>query len=303
MTDEILDLVIIGAGPAGLAAAIYANRAMLKFVLLEKAFPGGQIVETHEIDNYPGINNISGIDLGIKMLEHAQALGVEVQTDEVLDLDLSGEIKRVATVSGIYQTRTVILASGAHARSLGVPGEAEFTGRGVSTCAVCDGAFYRGRTAVVVGGGDVAVKDTIYLSRLCKKVTLVHRRHALRAVKALQAKLFELPNVEIVWDSVVTAIHGDEAVRSVTVQNKLSGDVTELHVDGVFIAVGTNPNSALLRGKVDMDEGGFIFTDEDCETSVKGVFAAGDVRRKSLRQVVTSAADGAIAEFACEKYL
>jgi thioredoxin reductase (NADPH) len=301
--ENNLDLVIIGSGPAGIAAAIYANRAMLNFILLEKTFPGGQIVETHEIDNYPGISSISGIDLGMKLFEHAQSLGVELQTEEVVELDLSEEIKKVITTNRIYLTKTIILATGAHAKTLGIPGETRFSGSGVSYCAVCDGSFYRGKTVVVIGGGDVAAKDAIYLSRLCKKVFVVHRRHELRAVKVLQTKMFEASNVEIIWDSIVTEINGDEAVQSVTVQNKQTGEQTNLPVDGVFIAVGIDPSTKLVRGKVDMDDRGFILTDEECETSVKGVFAAGDLRRKALRQVVTSVADGAIAEFACEKYL
>jgi thioredoxin reductase (NADPH) len=301
--ENILDLVIIGAGPAGLGAAIYANRAMLRFVILERGFPGGQIVETHDVDNYPGLYDLSGVDLGMKLLEHAQHLGVEVVTAEVTDLDLSGAIKQIHTTDAIYRAKTVIVATGAHANHLGVPGEDRFHGLGVSYCAVCDGAFYRGKTVAVVGGSDVAAKDVIYLSRICSKIYLIHRRHELRAVKSLQARLFELTNVEILWDSELTSIDGSEAVQSIQVTGKLTGEVRQLAVSGVFIAVGIKPNSGFLRDKVAMDAQGWIITDEECETSVKGVFAAGDIRRKALRQVVTSVADGAIAVDASAKYL
>jgi thioredoxin reductase (NADPH) len=301
--ENIYDLVIIGAGPAGLAAAIYANRAMLKFVILERGFPGGQIVETHDVDNYPGIYNVSGIDLSTKLLEHAQHLGVEVTTDEVTALDLDGPIKKISTHGGSYLAKTVILATGAHAKHLGVPGESRFNGLGISYCAVCDGAFYRGKTVVVVGGSDVAAKDVIYLARMCRKVYLIHRRHELRAVKSLQAKIFGLENVEILWDSQLAQVNGDESVQSVTVENKISGERSEIAVSGVFLAVGIKPNTDFVRGKLAMDEQGWILTDEECETSVKGVYAAGDIRRKLLKQVVTSVADGAVAAAACEQYL
>jgi thioredoxin reductase (NADPH) len=301
--ENIYDLVIIGAGPAGLAAAIYANRAMLKFVLLERGFPGGQIVETHEVDNYPGIIDVSGVDLGMKLLEHAQHLGVEVTTTEVTALELDGPVKTVTTTAGAYLAKTIILATGAHANHLDVPGESRFFGLGVSYCAVCDGAFYRGKTVAVVGGGDVAAKDAIYLARMCKKVYVIHRRHAFRAVKSLQAKLFSLANVEILWDSQLLQINGDDAVQSVTIENKRSCERMEIAVNGVFMAVGIKPNAEFLCSKVALDDQGWILTDEDCETSVKGVFAAGDIRRKSLKQVVTSVADGAIAVAACEQYL
>jgi thioredoxin reductase (NADPH) len=301
--DNIYDLIIIGGGPAGIGAAIYANRAMLNFIWLERSFAGGQIIETHEIDNYPGIFNVSGMELSDRLFEHAQSLGVELTTEEVVDLELESPVKKVVTYNQTYLTRTIIVATGAQSKHLGIPGEERFSGMGVSYCAVCDGAFYRGKTVAVIGGGDVAAKDTIYLSRMCRKIYLIHRRHELRAVKSLQEKVFSSPNVEIVWDSVATEITGDEKVQTLAVLNKLTGAESAIQLDGVFMAVGIKPNTDFLHGKLALDSNGWIITDEDCETSVKGVFAAGDVRQKSLKQVVTSVADGAIAESACEKYL
>ncbi len=299
--NEVYDLVIVGAGPAGVSAAIYANRAMLKFVLLEKAFAGGQIINTYEVDNYPGIQHVSGFELATMFSEHAASLGVEIKSEDVLDIQIESEIKKVITSSGTYETKSVILATGANWKKLGVPGEDRLTGIGVSYCATCDGAFYRGKKTAIIGGGDVAVEDAIYLARMCEKVYLIHRRHELRAVMFYQDKLFKTPNIEIIWDTQVEEIMGETNVTGVKLVNK-SGEKSELQVDGVFVAVGTNANSQLVQGKVETD-GDWIITDEDCETSVPGVFAAGDVRKKTLRQVITSAADGAIAVFACQKYI
>ncbi|MGD9909703.1 MAG: thioredoxin-disulfide reductase [Candidatus Izemoplasmatales bacterium] len=297
------DLVIIGAGPAGLGASIYASRAMLDFVFLEKWLPGGEIANTYEVENYPGINHVSGAELSDLMIKHAEELGAKIQNEGVTDVDFTGEIKKVVTRKNTYYTKTVIIATGASSRRLGVPGEDQFYGMGVSYCATCDGALYKDKVVAVVGGGDVAVEDAIYLSRMAKKVYLVHRRNELRAVKTLQEKMFPLPNVEVIWDSVITRVNGDQYVASVHIQNKLTGEEKELTVDGLFVAVGMDPNSEFLKGKVEMDSGNWILTDENCETSVKGVFAAGDVRKKLLRQVITGVADGAISVFALEKYL
>lgn len=300
--NSVYDLVIIGAGPAGVAAAIYANRAMLNFVLLEKAFAGGQIINTYEVDNYPGIKHVSGFELANMFAEHAMSLGVEIKNDDVLEIKLEGDVKTVVTASGTLETKTIILATGANWKKLGVPGEDRLAGMGVSYCATCDGAFFRGKKTVVIGGGDVAVEDAIYLARMCEKVYLVHRRHELRAVMYYQDKLFKTPNIEVIWDTQVEEIIGETGVTGVKLINSKTGEKSELPVDGVFVAVGTNANSQLVKGKVDT-EGDWIITNEDCETSVAGVYAAGDVRKKSLRQVITSAADGAIAVFACEKYI
>jgi len=301
--EKPYDLVIVGAGSAGLTAAIYAQRAMLHTLVLEQGFAGGVITNSDLVENYPGIPSISGFDLGFKMVEHAKSLGATIINADITEMDVTEPIKKIITTKATYFTKTIIFATGAAPRFLGIEGESEFYGRGVSTCATCDGRFYKDKTAMVVGGGDVAVEDAIYLARICKKVILVHRRNALRAVKALQEKLFSLPNVEVIWDSVVTKISGTDLIESVTIENKLTQQFSTLPIDGLFIAVGMDPASQLLKGKVEMDSAGWIKTDEHCETSVKGVFAAGDVRIKPLRQVITAASDGAVAVFACEKYL
>lgn len=301
--DNILDVVIIGAGPAGISASIYANRAMLKFEVLEKFLPGGEIANTYEVDNYPGLYNVSGLELSTKMIEHAESLGVRFKMEEVKDLNLKEDIKKVITDKTTYLTKTIIIATGASPRKLGALGEELFIGKGVSFCATCDGALFKGKTVVVVGGGDVAVEYAIYLSRMCKKVYLVHRRHELRAVKVLQSKLFAIPTIEMVWDSNITEICGDDVVKSVRLINNVTSEKSKMMVDGVFVAVGMDPNFNLCLGKIDTAKGGWIVTDENCETNVPGVFAVGDVRKKMLRQVVTSVADGAVAVFACEKYL
>jgi len=301
--NQPLDLIIIGAGPAGVAAAIYASRARLSFIILEKSFTGGQIINTYEIENYPGIKATSGLELSGMFQEHAEALGVEFLTEEVEKITVENGMKYVQTNETTYTTKTVILAMGASYRKLGTEGEEAFTGRGVSYCATCDGAFYREKITAVVGGGDVAVEDAIYLSRVCKKVYLIHRRDELRAVKVLQEHLFKIDNIEIIWDSELLSIKGEEQVQAIEVRNKKTSKEETILVDGVFIAVGNNPNTALVEDLVAVDEKKWIQTDEDCETSIKGIYAAGDIRVKSLRQVVTAAADGAIAVYAVERYL
>ncbi len=301
--SEVLDLVIIGAGPAGMTAAIYASRAQMKFVILEKAFPGGQITNTYEIENYPGIKTASGFELTTMMQEHVTHFGIEIKTEDVEDVLLNETIKTVKTSANTYQAKTVILAMGATWKKLGIEGEEAFSGRGVSYCATCDGAFYRNKTTMVVGGGDVAVEDAIYLARMCEKVYLVHRRDELRAVKVLQEKLFELENVEIIWDSELIKIEGDQFVNKAEIMNKKTGDSRQIDADGVFIAVGSNPNTEFVRGKVDMDQGGYIATGENCMTNIEGVFAAGDLRQKSLRQVITACGDGATAVYSAERFI
>lgn len=301
--SETLDLVIIGAGPAGMTAAIYASRAQLNFVLLEKSFAGGQITNTYEIENYPGIKMASGFELTTMFREHVESFGIKIKTEDVTELQLEDEVKTVVTSNNVYKTKTVIVATGASDKKIGVEGEAHYTGRGVSYCATCDGAFYRQKNTVVVGGGDVAVEDAIYLARMCKKVYLIHRRDELRAVKVLQEKLFALDNVEILWDSQLESIEGDDFVNKAVVKNKKTGAITEVDAEGVFIAIGSNPNTGFLKGKVDMDEAGYIKTGEDCMTSVEGVFAAGDLRQKSLRQVITACGDGATAVYGVERFV
>ena len=298
------DLIIIGSGPAGLTAGIYASRVKLNTLVLEQNFVnGGQIIDTYEIDNYPGLPGISGMDLADKMSQHAEKLGVAIENVIVTSLDLEGPVKRVITDDNTYEAKAVIIASGATHSHLGAPGEEEFGGRGVSYCATCDGGFYRKKDTLVVGGGDVAVEDAIYLARLCNKVYVVHRRNELRAAKVLQENLLSLPNVEMVWDSVVKSINGSQKVESVTVTNVRDGSERTIPVQGAFIAVGITPRSEFARNHIEMDEKGYIVADETGRTSVPGVFAAGDVRGKQLRQVVTAVAAGANAVTSVEKYL
>ena len=295
--SEIYDLIIIGSGPAGMCAAIYAGRAEIKTLLLEKnPMGGGQIVNTYEVDNYPGLPGINGFDLGTKMSEHVDRLAVDRKEAEVLSADLSGDVKKIHTDQGDFEAKTVLITSGNSPRKLGVPGEEELTGMGVSYCATCDGAFFRNRVAVVVGGGDVAVEDAIFLARGCSKVYLIHRRNELRAAKVLQTALFAMDNAEVVWDSVVESIGGKDQVESVRVRNVKDNTVTELATSAVFVAVGTQPNSAFyLNAGLELDANGYIVAGEDCKTSIPGVFAAGDVRTKRLRQVSTAVGDGANA--------
>lgn len=300
----MMDLIIIGSGPAGLAAAIYAARARLDALVIEQNFiSGGQVVNTYEVDNYPGTPGISGMDLGIKMREQAEALGAKFITESVKEVTLDGEVKIVQTDQNRYETKTVILAMGADHRKLGVPGEKELSGMGVSYCATCDGAFFKGSPVAVIGGGDVAVEDAIFLARGCSKVYVVHRRDELRAAGILQEKLLSLDNVEMVWNSVVESIEGENQTGAVRVRNVKDGKERFLHVDGVFIAVGMQPCNTLVKDKVALDNNGWIVAGEDGKTSVEGVYAAGDIRTKALRQIVTACADGANCVTSVERYL
>lgn len=300
---EKYDVVIIGSGPAGLAAAIYAERAELNSIVIEKnVVSGGQVLTTYEVDNYPGVKGIGGYDLGMKFRDHADGLGATFVEDEVVRIETEGKTKKVVCENDTYETSTVIIATGASHRKLGVPGEEEFSGMGVSYCATCDGAFFRNKTTAVVGGGDVAIEDAIFLARLCKKVYLIHRRDELRGAKSLQKKLMSLENVEIIWDSVVDAIVGEDKVEFIAVSNVKTGEKKNLELQGVFVAVGISPNSRMFEGLVEMD-GGYIKAGEDCVTSCPGIFAAGDVRTKGLRQIVTAVADGANAITSVERYL
>ncbi len=300
---EIYDVVIIGSGPAGLAAAIYAERAELNAIVIEKnVVSGGQVLTTYEVDNYPGVQGIGGYDLGMKFREHADKLGAEFVEDEVFRIETEGKTKKVVCAGSTYETKTVIIATGAGHRKLGVPGEEELAGMGVSYCATCDGAFFRGKTTAVIGGGDVAIEDAIFLSRLCRKVYVVHRRDELRGAKSLQKKLLSLDNVEMVWNSVAERIEGEDKVEKLVVSDVKTKETRELELQGVFVAVGINPNSEAFEGTVEM-ENGYIKAGEDCVTSCPGIFAAGDVRTKGLRQIVTAVADGANAITSVERYL
>ncbi|MCR5268108.1 MAG: thioredoxin-disulfide reductase [Lachnospiraceae bacterium] len=295
--SELYDLIIIGAGPAGLTAAIYAGRAELKTLLLERhPMGGGQIVNTYEVDNYPGLPGINGFDLGSKMSEHVDRYDITRVEAEVSSLELTGAQKVVHTDEGDFSGKCVLITSGNSPRKLGVPGEEELAGMGVSYCATCDGAFFRKRTTLVVGGGDVAVEDAIFLARGCAKVYLVHRRDELRAAKSLQSALFAMDNVEVIWDSVVESVNGKERVESVSVRNVKTNELKDVPVNGVFIAVGTQPNNAFyMKAGLNTDANGYIIAGEDCKTNIPGVFAAGDVRTKRLRQVSTAVGDGANA--------
>ena len=303
--SQIYDLIIIGSGPAGLAAAVYAQRAKLDTLVVEKAMvSGGQVLTTYEVDNYPGLPGIGGYDLGIKFREHADRLGARFVEDEVLNIQDGGKgaIKGVVCQGNTYEARSLILATGAVHRKLGVPGEEELAGAGVSYCATCDGAFFRNKVTAVIGGGDVAVEDAIFLARMCSKVYLIHRRNELRAAKSLQENLLSLDNVEVIWDTVADSINGDGMVKSLSLTNVKNGQKRELDVQGVFIAVGITPESRAFEGLVDMDHG-YIRAGEDTVTSAPGIFAAGDVRTKPLRQIITAAADGANAITSVERYL
>lgn len=298
------DVIIIGGGPAGLAAAVYASRACLNTLVIEKQpMGGGQILNTYEVDNYPGISGVSGFELGQKFMEHAEKLGIKPVTESVKELVCQGDTKKVITDKQEYEAKTLILATGAGHRKLNVPGEEEFTGMGVSYCATCDGAFFRGKTVAVVGGGDVALEDALFLARGCEKVYLIHRRDEFRGAKILQQKVKETANIEPVLDSVVEEIKGEGQVQKIVLLNKKTKEQTELPVSGVFIAVGIVPDSQLLEGQVTLDEGGYVVAGESCRTDTEGIYAAGDVRTKALRQVITAAADGANAIIDIEKYL
>jgi len=302
--ENIYDLAILGAGPAGICAAIYATRAKLNTIWLDKKFvQGGQIVDTYEVDNYPGLPGITGLDLGEAMAGHAKKLGMKPQREPVRSIEAEQGIKVIRTKKNEYRARAVIIACGATHRHLGIPGEEELSGMGVSYCATCDAAFFQDRTVVVVGGGNVAVEDAILLSRTCKKVYLVHRRDELRAEKILQECLFACKNVELIWDSIPLSIEGTDKVEALKIQNKKTQEESFIETDGVFIAVGIVPGTEKFKDLVKLDEAGYIVAGEDGITSESGIFAAGDIRTKNLRQVVTAVADGANAVASAQRYL
>ena len=280
----LYDVIVIGGGPGGYTAALYAARANLSVAILEKLSPGGQMGTTDVIDNYPGFpQGVNGFELAMQMKEGAERFGAQTQLAEVTQVELAGQVKTIHTSGGDYQARTVVLATGAHPRELGLPGERELRGRGVSYCATCDGMFYRGKTVVVVGGGNTAVSDVLYLSRLCEKVYLVHRRDTLRASKVYLDPLQKAENVEFVWDSEVKQLLRDQAVTGVRVRNKKTGEERDIPCGGVFVAVGYLPNTELYRGQVELDEAGYVLADETTQTNLPGVFAVGDLRKKPLR--------------------
>ena len=298
------DTIIIGAGPAGMTAALYAARSNLKVALLERGIPGGQMNNTADIENYPGYANISGPELAEKMFEPLENLGVEHLFGLVEKIEDRGDFKEIITEDERFEAKTVIIASGANHRHLGVPGEEDYNSRGVSYCAVCDGAFFRDEDLLVVGGGDSAVEEAIFLTRFAKSVTIVHRRDELRAQKVLQNRAFANEKIRFVWDSVVESIHGDERkVTGVTFKNVKTGETSQADFGGIFIYVGLDPVSEFAKDLGITDEAGWILTDHQMKTSVAGIYAVGDVRQKDLRQITTAVGDGAIASQEAYKYL
>ena len=297
------DLIIIGSGPAGLSAAVYGKRAGLDLLVLEKApMSGGQVLNTYEVDNYLGMPGMNGFDMGMQFRAHADRLGVEFKEADVIAVRDSDHGKCVITDGGELEARTVILATGAVHAHLNIPGEEEHAGMGVSYCATCDGAFFRGRTVAVVGGGDVALEDAIYLARACEKVYLIHRRDEFRGAAVLREELGRLSNVEILYSHTVEEIQGESTVENLRIRNAKTGELSDLKVAGVFIAVGTRPETGPVRECLKLDEGGYVPAGEDCVTEIPGLFAAGDVRRKPIRQIVTAVADGANAAAAAGAY-
>ena len=301
---HIYDMVIIGGGPAGYTAALYAARAGLDVILLERLSAGGQMALTGEIDNYPGFEDgIDGFPLGMKMQKGAERFGAKTEYAEVLSVDFSESIKRVKTANGVFCGKTVVISSGANPRELGINNEREMIGKGIHYCAHCDGRFYKDKTVVVVGGGNSAAADALYLSRLAKKVYVVHRRNTLRATKIYHEPLLKAENVEFIWNSTVEELISDNKVNGVKVKNVMDKSVNELVCDGVFISIGRKPATEFLKDAVILDENGYVVADESTRTNVDGVYAVGDVRAKVLRQVVTAVSDGAVAGHYAEEYL
>lgn len=306
---KIYDVIILGAGPAGLAAGLYAGRSRLSTLIIEKGQDGGQIAITDEIENYPGqiVDGESGPSLIERMSQQAEKFGAERVSDTIKEVQLEGDVKTLKSEKAVYQAKNVIIATGAHARPIGCKGEKEYMGKGVSYCATCDANFFEDFEVYVVGGGDSAVEEAMYLTKFARKVTIIHRRNELRAAKSIQEKAFANPKIEFFWDSVVEELFGDDILQSMTVKNVKTGEIRTVEADpddgmfGLFGFIGTVPNSDVFKGIIDMDERGYIKTDADMHTNIPGVYAAGDVRIKSLRQVVTAAADGAIAAVQVER--
>jgi thioredoxin reductase (NADPH) len=302
--EHIYDMIIIGGGPAGYTAALYAARAGFDTVVIEKMAPGGQMALTGDIDNYPGFDEgVDGFTLGMKMQKGAERFGAKTVYTEVTAVDFSDKIKKIATKKGDYFARTVAVSTGADPRTLGIAGEEKLIGRGVHYCAHCDGRFYKGKTVAVIGGGNSAAADALYLSRLAAKVYLVHRRDTLRATKIYHEPLMNAENVEFLWNSTVEDFATDKRVNGMKIKDVRTGEVRDIACDGVFVSIGRKPATGFLGGALALDEAGYIVADESTKTSVPGVFAIGDVRTKALRQVVTAAADGAVAVHFAEEYL
>lgn len=302
--EKIYDMIVVGGGPGGYTAALYAARAGMQVAVVEKLAAGGQMAQTHQVDNYPGFEDgIDGIDLADKMQDQAHRFGAETIYAQVEHLELEAVPKTVHTDQGDYFAKTVVIATGANPRKLGLPMEQEFTGRGVHYCAACDGMFYRGNTVVVVGGGNTAAADALALSRIAQKVYVVHRRDTLRATKLYHKPLLEAKNVEFLWNSAITALEGDGRLSGVVVKDLQNGQERFLEVNGLFVSIGRVPATALVEGQLQLDQAGYIQAGENTESSLPGVYAVGDVRSKQVRQIVTAVADGAVAAHAAESYL
>jgi len=304
-SETFYDLIIVGGGPAGLSAGIYAMRAAMKTVLIEKAVPGGQVVSSDEVENYPGFEKISGAELSMKFSQHAQAYGLEIVSQEVEEIDPGLEYHTVRLADGRnLKAHAIILAAGGTPRKLDIPGEDEYYGKGVSYCAVCDGFFFRDKTVVVVGGGDSATEESLYLAKLARQVYIAHRRDELRASKLLQQRVQADCKIEVLWNTVLTAIKAnDEGVHAVDLQDTQTGDKRELATDGTFIFIGFDPNNQLVPAGINMNSDGYVLTDEKCETNIPGLYVVGDLRAKYARQIVIAAADGSTAALAAAHYV
>ncbi len=298
------EVIIIGGGPAGLTASLYTSRARLQTLLIQNALFGGQMTTTELIENYPGFpQGVTGDKLSRLMEEQAKRFGLETVNQEVVEVKLEGDLKKIRTYESSYLCEVLIICTGAEYRKLGVPGEKEFTGKGISYCATCDGAFFKDSQIFLVGGGDSALTEALFLTKFVKELTIIHRRDELRATKIYQERALANSKIKFLWNSVVQEIKGDQIVRSVLVKNVKTGEVKEFDTEGIFLFVGLMPRTQFFKGLIDMDEEGYILTDENCETSVKGILAAGDCRKKLLRQIATAVGEGATAAFAAEKYL
>ncbi len=304
-TTDIYDVIIIGGGPAGLTSGLYTSRARLKSLLIEKGFTGGQVMTIEWVENYPGFDEgISGIELSQRMERQAKKFGLETIQGSVKEISLYDEIKRIVLEEGkVYEAKAVILATGANPRPLKVEEEEKYRGRGVSYCATCDGAFFKGKKIAVIGGGNSAVEEAIFLTKFADVVYIVHRRDQLRATKIIQERAFANPKIKFIWNSLVEKIDGKDTVNALSLKNVKTGEVSELAVEGVFIYIGYKPNTGFLKGLIKLDKDNYIITDEEMSTSVQGIFAAGDVRAKSLKQIATAVGDGAIAAVSAEKYI
>ena len=304
MTDKTFDIIILGGGPAGLSAAIYAARSAAKTAIIDISMLGGQPSNYLELENYPGFAKIGGYDLMEKFEEHADMFGIQkFPMEEIQSVDLTSDIKTVTTLNGEFKANSIIIATGAQSKKLGVEGEKEFVGRGVSYCAVCDGAFYKDKVVAVVGGGNAAVEEACYLTKFASKVYLIHRRDELRADKIVQERAFKNEKLEFIYDTIVNKINGENLVKSATIENVKTHEIKDLAIDGIFPYIGFEPNADLFTGQIKQDKNGFIIVDEAMQTSVKGVYAIGDVRVTPLRQVITAAADGAIAAVYAGRYI